>query len=113
MSGPLGAAAAERGSGEFLAMWAGQAAALVRELPAAQLVARIVSDAQRLLAALARCRPPLAMRPPHRFVPISRRRLNEVVEGTTIALPSDPEGHAVGLLKAVQQAAACGRRADM
>jgi nitronate monooxygenase len=54
MSGPLGAAAAESGSGEFLAMWAGQAAPLVRELPAAQLVARIVSDAQRVLAALAR-----------------------------------------------------------
>jgi nitronate monooxygenase len=54
MSGPLGAAAAERGSGEFLAMWAGQGAPLVRELPAAQLVDRIVSDAQRVLAALAR-----------------------------------------------------------
>jgi nitronate monooxygenase len=54
MSGPLGAAAAERGSGEFLAMWAGQAAPLVREMPAAQLVDRIVSDAHHVLAALAR-----------------------------------------------------------
>jgi nitronate monooxygenase len=54
MSGPLGAAVAERGSGEFLAMWAGQAAPLVRELSAAQLVDRIVSDAQHVLAALAR-----------------------------------------------------------
>jgi nitronate monooxygenase len=53
MSGPLGAAAAERGSGDFLAMWAGQAAPLARELPAAELVARIVSDAQHVLAALA------------------------------------------------------------
>jgi nitronate monooxygenase len=54
MSGPLGAAAAERGSGEFLAMWAGQGAPLVREMPAAQLVDRIVSDAHHVLAALAR-----------------------------------------------------------
>lgn len=53
MSGALGAAAAERGSGEFLAMWAGQAAPLVREMPAAEVVARIVSDAERVLAALA------------------------------------------------------------
>jgi nitronate monooxygenase len=54
LSGPLGAAAAQRGSGDFLAMWAGQAAPLVREMPAAELVARIVTDAQQVLAALAR-----------------------------------------------------------
>ena len=53
MSAALGAAAAERGSGEFLAMWAGQAAPLVREMPAAELVARIVSDAENVLGALA------------------------------------------------------------
>jgi nitronate monooxygenase len=53
LSGPLGAAAAERGSGDFLAMWAGQAAPLAREMPAAELVALIVSDAQRVLAVLA------------------------------------------------------------
>jgi nitronate monooxygenase len=53
LSSPLGAAAAERGSGDFLAMWAGQAAPLAREMPAAELVALIVSDAQRVLAALA------------------------------------------------------------
>jgi nitronate monooxygenase len=53
MSSPLGAAAAERGSGDFLAMWAGQAAPLAREMPAAELVTSIVSDARRVLAALA------------------------------------------------------------
>jgi nitronate monooxygenase len=50
MSGPLAAAAAERGSGDFLPMWAGQAAPLAREMPAAELVAHLVSDAQRALA---------------------------------------------------------------
>jgi nitronate monooxygenase len=53
MSSPLGAAAAEHGSADFLPMWAGQAAPLAREMPAAELVARIVSDAQRTLAGLA------------------------------------------------------------
>jgi nitronate monooxygenase len=53
LSSPLGAAAAEHGSGDFLAMWAGQAAPLAREMPAAELVALIVSDAQRVLAVLA------------------------------------------------------------
>jgi nitronate monooxygenase len=54
LSGALGAAAAERGSDEFLAMWAGQAAPLAQELPAAELVARIASDAHHILTALAR-----------------------------------------------------------
>ncbi|HZC15035.1 MAG TPA: nitronate monooxygenase [Thermoleophilaceae bacterium] len=52
LSVPLGAAAAERGSGDFLAMWAGQAAPLADEMPAAELVARIVSQAQDVLAEL-------------------------------------------------------------
>jgi nitronate monooxygenase len=52
LSGPLGAAAAERGSGEFLSMWAGQAAPLAREMPAAELVARLVGDARDVLADL-------------------------------------------------------------
>jgi nitronate monooxygenase len=53
LSRVLGEAAAERGSAEFLAMWAGQAAPLAREVPAAELVARIVSDAEQVLGALA------------------------------------------------------------
>jgi nitronate monooxygenase len=53
MTEPLGAAAARRGSTDFLAMWAGQAAPLAREMPAADLVARIIADARRVLAALA------------------------------------------------------------
>jgi nitronate monooxygenase len=52
LSAPLGAAAAERGSGDFLPMWAGQAAPLAREMPAADLVEQIVSEAERALAAL-------------------------------------------------------------
>lgn len=53
LTGPLGAAAAERGSSDFLAMWAGQAAPLAREMPAAELVESIVGDARRVLTALA------------------------------------------------------------
>jgi nitronate monooxygenase len=52
LSEPLGVAAAERGSAEFLAMWAGQAAPLARELPAADLVANIIGEADHVLAAL-------------------------------------------------------------
>jgi nitronate monooxygenase len=52
LSGPLGVAAAERDSGEFLALWAGQAAPLAVELPAAELVRRLVGDAERALAEL-------------------------------------------------------------
>jgi nitronate monooxygenase len=52
MTAPLGLAAARRGSDDFLALWAGQAAPLAVELPAAELVARIVGEAERVLAAL-------------------------------------------------------------
>jgi nitronate monooxygenase len=52
MTAALGAAAAEHGSADFLALWAGQAAPLGVELPAAELVARIVAQAERVLAAL-------------------------------------------------------------
>lgn len=52
LSGPLGAAAAEAGSGEFLSMWAGQAAPLARALGAAQLVVEIAAGAERVLAEL-------------------------------------------------------------
>ena len=53
LSVPLGTAAAERGSPDFLAMWAGQAAPLAEEMPAAELVERIASEAQAVLARLA------------------------------------------------------------
>ena len=46
---PLGAIAAERGSSDFLPMWAGQGAPLAREMPAAELVAQLVADAERAL----------------------------------------------------------------
>lgn len=52
MTAALGAAAAERGSPDFLALWAGQAAPLAVELPAAELVARIADEAERVLARL-------------------------------------------------------------
>jgi nitronate monooxygenase len=44
--------AAEQGSPDFLALWAGQAAPLAVELPAAELIARIAGEAERVLAAL-------------------------------------------------------------
>ncbi len=55
LSRPLAAAAAERESGEFLSMWAGQGAALAVELPAAELLERLVAGAER---ALTTARPP-------------------------------------------------------
>jgi nitronate monooxygenase len=47
--------AAERGSSDFLAMWAGHAAPLARELPADDLIAQIISKATQVLAALTAC----------------------------------------------------------
>lgn len=52
ISGPLGTAAAEQGSSEFLAMWAGQAASLARELPAAELVRVMVAEADEVLGSV-------------------------------------------------------------
>jgi nitronate monooxygenase len=49
ISGPLSAASLERGSTDYLAMWAGQAAPLAREMPAADLVREIVSEAEAAL----------------------------------------------------------------
>ena len=46
---PLAAASRERGSGEFAAMWAGQAVSLNRVLPAADLVETLVREAQAVL----------------------------------------------------------------
>jgi len=52
LTAPLGAAAAERGSTDFLAMWCGQSAPLGRDLPAAELLAAIVIEADEILAEL-------------------------------------------------------------
>jgi len=49
---PLAVALAKQGSSDFLPMWAGQGAPLAQELPAGELVARIVADADRALAGL-------------------------------------------------------------
>jgi len=46
---PLGAKAQAQGSGDFSSMWAGQGAALGRELPAADLTARLVEETQALM----------------------------------------------------------------
>jgi nitronate monooxygenase len=50
---PLGAKAQAQGSGDFSSMWAGQAAALGRELPAGELTLRLVQEAQDLMRGLA------------------------------------------------------------
>ncbi len=52
LTAPLGAAAAERGSADFLAMWAGQAAPLARSMPAGKLIATILAEAESVLAGL-------------------------------------------------------------
>lgn len=44
LTAPLRAAAAKAGKADFLSMWAGQAAALARELPAAELVAALRAE---------------------------------------------------------------------
>lgn len=50
---PLHAKAQAQGSGEFSAMWAGQAAALGRELPARELTAKLATETQALLRRMA------------------------------------------------------------
>ena len=52
LAGPLGAAAAKSGSDDFSTMWAGQAAALGREMPAAELVTTLMDEADAALAKL-------------------------------------------------------------
>jgi nitronate monooxygenase len=53
LTGFVRRAAAERDDPELLALWSGQAAPLVRERDAAELVRRLVSDTTRLLASAA------------------------------------------------------------
>jgi nitronate monooxygenase len=50
---PLRAKAEAAGSGDFSPMWSGQAAALGREIPAAELTKKLVVEAQRQLQRLA------------------------------------------------------------
>jgi nitronate monooxygenase len=50
----LRTAAAQRGNSGFLSLWAGQGAALAREVPARDLVAQILHDADAILARLGR-----------------------------------------------------------
>ena len=47
------AASTQRGDSGLLSLWAGQAAALAREVPAAELVAQIIREADAVLARLA------------------------------------------------------------
>lgn len=51
---PLRAKAESEGSGDFSGLYAGQAAALGRELPAGELTLKLASEALERLAALAR-----------------------------------------------------------
>lgn len=50
---PLRAATEPGGSSDFMSLWAGQAAALAREMPAGELTKRLAAEAQALLAKLA------------------------------------------------------------
>lgn len=56
LTGPLRAAAAKAGKGDFVSLWAGQAAALSRELPAAELVARLREETLEALERVNRLR---------------------------------------------------------
>ncbi len=46
LTGPLRAESAKRGSPDFLTLWSGQAVGLNREMPAAELMATLVDEAQ-------------------------------------------------------------------
>ncbi len=50
---PLHAKAQPQGSGDFSSMWAGQAAAFGREMPARELTLKLAEEAQRLLRRMA------------------------------------------------------------
>lgn len=61
---PLGTAAIQRGSTDFSSMYAGQAAALARGLPAAELFARLVEETEAVWVGLARAGRPARPRAP-------------------------------------------------
>ena len=50
---PLRAKAEAQGSGDFSPLWSGQAASLGREMPARELTAKLVAEAQALLRRMA------------------------------------------------------------
>jgi nitronate monooxygenase len=52
LTGPLQAASTAKGSDEMLAMWAGQAVALNRAMPAGELIDALVEETRAVLAAL-------------------------------------------------------------
>jgi nitronate monooxygenase len=49
----LAARAQAQGSGDFSPMWAGQAAALAREMPAAELTRTLAAEARELMVRMA------------------------------------------------------------
>lgn len=53
LTGPLRKASAEAGKGDFMSLWSGQSAALSRALPAAELVATLVTETDEALDRLA------------------------------------------------------------
>lgn len=52
LSGPLNAASRKRDESDLMVMWAGQAAALARPMPAGELLAKLTDEAQAVIAAL-------------------------------------------------------------
>jgi nitronate monooxygenase len=52
LTGPLRAASAKAGNPDFMSMWAGQAAPLAREMPTAELVARLEAETLEAIARL-------------------------------------------------------------
>ncbi|HZZ08159.1 MAG TPA: DUF561 domain-containing protein [Candidatus Binataceae bacterium] len=50
---PMRTAAARLGDADYLSLWAGQAAPLAREMPAAELVAQLLSETAAILASIA------------------------------------------------------------
>ena len=51
---PLRTAAAKAGRAEYLSLWAGQGTRMARRLPAAELVARLVSETDATIGRLAK-----------------------------------------------------------
>ena len=52
LTGPLRKASAEAGKEDFMALWSGQAAALSKSLPAAELVETLVAETDAALGRL-------------------------------------------------------------
>ena len=50
LTGPLRKASAEAGREDFMSLWSGQAAALSKSLPAAELVETLVAETEEVLS---------------------------------------------------------------